>query len=41
MSSLYLNKNNSNCEKQIILLMIQNEEKESWHYLAIQKNLHY
>ena len=27
---------NSNCAKQIILLMISNEEKESWHYLAVK-----
>ena len=27
----------SNCEKQIIVLMIPNEEKEGWHYLAVQK----
>ena len=24
----------SECEKQIIILMIPNEEKEGWHYLA-------
>ena len=28
---------NSNCEKQIILLMIPNEEKNGWHYLAVVK----
>ena len=28
---------NSNCEKQIILLMIPNKEKEGWHYLAVRK----
>ena len=28
---------NSNCEKQIILLMIPNKEKEGWHYLAVKK----
>ena len=34
----YISKYNSTREKQIILLMIPNEEKESWHYLAV-KNL--
>ena len=33
----YISKDNSTCEKQIILLMILNEE-EGWHYLAL-KNL--
>ena len=33
----YSSKINSNCEKQIILLMIPNEEKEGWHYLAVKK----
>ena len=28
---------NSNCEKQIILLIIPNEEKEGWHYVAVKK----
>ena len=32
----YISKINSNCEKQI-LLMIPNEEKEEWHYLAWKK----
>ena len=36
MFSLY--KVNSNCEKQIILLMIPNEEKEGWHYFAVKKS---
>ena len=27
----------SNCEKQIILLMIPNEEKEGWYYIAAKK----
>ena len=31
----YVSKNNSNCEKQVILLMISNGEK--WHYLAVKK----
>ena len=34
----YISKNNSNCEKQIILLMIPNEEKEGLrHYLVVKK----
>ena len=33
----YIPKINLNHEKQIILLMIPNEEKEGWHYLAIKK----
>ena len=37
---VYISKINFNCEKQIILLMIPNEEKEEWHYLAITK-IHY
>ena len=32
-----ISKINSNGEKQMILLMIPNEEKESWHYLAVKK----
>ena len=35
MSSLYFK--NSNCEKQIIILVIANKEKEVWHYLAVKK----
>ena len=35
----YISKINSNCEKQIILLMIPNEKKEGWHYLAIKKTI--
>ena len=31
----YVFKNNSNCEKQVIVLMISNEEKQ-WHYLAVK-----
>ena len=27
--------------KNIILLIIQNEEKERWHYLAVKNYLHY
>ena len=33
----YISKIYSNCEIQIALLMILNEEK-GWHYLAIKKN---
>ena len=29
-----LSNNNSNCEKQVLLLMIQNGE--GWHYLAVK-----
>ena len=32
----YISKHNSTLEKQIILLMIPNEEKEGWHYLAVK-----
>ena len=35
----YISKINSDCEKQIILLIIPNEEKECWHYLAIKKTI--
>ena len=31
----YVSKHNSNCEKQVIISMIPNEEK--WHYLAVKK----
>ena len=31
-----VSKHNSNCEKQVILLLISNEEK-LWHYLAVKK----
>ena len=34
--SAYVSKTNLNCEKQIILLMIPNEEKECWHYLIVK-----
>ena len=40
----YFSKNNSDHEKQVILLMIPNEEKhkaksegQQWHYLAVKK----
>ena len=32
---LIFQKINSNCEKQIILLMISNKQKVDWHYLAV------
>ena len=34
---LIFQKKNSNDEKQIILLVIPNEEREAWHYLAVKK----
>ena len=34
---VYISKHNSISEKQIILLMIPNEENEGWHYLAVKK----
>ena len=37
MCPAFISKINSNWEKQIILLMIPNEEKEGWHYLAIKR----
>ena len=37
----YISKINWNCEKQIIVLMIRNEENEGWRYLAVKKNLNY
>ena len=37
----YILKISSNCEKQIILLMISNEEKERWYYLGEKDCLHY
>ena len=33
----YISKINSNCEKQIFLLMIPIAEKEGWNYLAVKK----
>ena len=33
----YISKYNSTREKQIIFLMIPNEEKERWDYLAVKK----
>ena len=35
-----VSKHNSNCEKQVILLIISNGEKQ-WHYLAAKKYQHY
>ena len=32
----YTSKYKSNCEKQVIILMISNGEKK-WHYLAVKK----
>ena len=32
----YVSKYNLNREKQMILLMIPNAEKERWHYLAVK-----
>ena len=37
----YISKINWNCEKQIIVLMIRNEENKGWRYLAVKKNLNY
>ena len=37
----YILKINSDCEKQIILSLIPNEEKESLHYLAVKNYLQY
>ena len=34
----YVSKHNSNHEKQVILLMISNREKQ-WHYLAVKKTI--
>ena len=33
----YISKIDSNCQKQIISLIIPIEEKEDWHYLAVKK----
>ena len=33
----YTSEINSNYEKQIIPLMISNEEKKGWHYLPVKK----
>ena len=34
---VYISIHNSTREKQIILLMIPNEEKEGWHYVTVKK----
>ena len=39
MCHAYVSKHNSNCEKQIILLMISNEEE--CYYLKLKKYMHY
>ena len=39
MCPAYISKNNSNCEKKKILLIIPDEEKEGWHYIAVKKNV--
>ena len=33
----YVSKNDSDCEKQVIHLMIPNGEGRRWHYLAVKK----
>ena len=33
----YISKNDWNCGKQIILLIISNEEEKGWYYLAVKK----
>ena len=37
----YISKHYSIREKQIILLMIPNKEKERWNYLAVKNCFHY
>ena len=44
----YVSKHNSNCEEQVILLMIPNGEKgetksegQRWHYLAVKNYQNY
>ena len=37
---VYISKINSNCEKQTMLLLIPNEGKEGWHYLAVKKTIY-
>ena len=39
--SAYISRINSNCEKQIMLLMIPSKWKEGWHYLAVKNYLLY
>ena len=38
---VYISKIDSNCEKQINLIIFPNEEKEGWHYLAVKNYLRY
>ena len=33
----YISKINSNCEKQIIILINPNKEKDGWYYLAVKR----
>ena len=33
----FISKINSNCQRQIIILIIPNKEKEVWHSLAVKK----
>ena len=40
MCPAHISKIDSNCEKQMILLMIPNKEKEGWHYLAVTKTVY-
>ena len=37
MHPAYISKINSNCERQIIFLMILNKVKEGWYYLAVKR----
>ena len=34
---VFISKINSNFKKQIIILIISNQEKKEWHYLAVKK----
>ena len=40
MHPAYILKRNSTREKTMILLMIPNEEKEGWHYLAVKRTVY-
>ena len=37
MCPAYISKISSNSEKEIIFLLIPNEEKEGWYYLTVKK----
>ena len=37
----YITKINPSYKKQVILLMIPNEENEGWHYPAVKNYVHY